>query len=716
MRWPFSNWRRSAGGGDDPPPDEHADGAITPDPSAASPDTGGGPAAWRELPPIQRAVSAAPLTAPSVEFARDLAGRRQPDPMISSLGHAITTGGPAGLVSGIATPLVQRAAAGVDRQRASALPAPAAPDRARGAIRRTTTSAVLPRAGAAPAADPGDSAEATAGPVAEPARPNAPADAPLIPARSLPVVEPAAGTPAIAATRVAEMSAPAPVFSVARVIAAATDAASVDAAGTPRVAADAAGVEPLARPASVSLASDDGSAGQPGDASSGPERPIVARRTLGESRRLGLGAPLAGPPPASGRAGERSDLPLARLPRAAAPGPSTAPEPSLPAVAAARAASMPLPRLVVARASTSATETTPDGGPEVAAASAAPPDGPDPIADGATLGRSFGEEGDSRDEPSIDRSRPLTGATPIGVSRQAIGESMAASDDGVAPGLRAEALPLAPGPAIARPSDALSARSGVDADEPGDVNLEDGAAPPAIHALEGGSASDPSGSGRSSFMSGTALGAAPLVAGRVMRASLADAPAILGRGPVEGPGPVVARPASSSSGATRAGAGPVRTSALGADRPGTPPARGAAVQREMGPALDRVLGRPGARAGDRRADRLGWSRRSFRGDADPATDALLRRHERRRRTRGGRGGQCRLGRRERVHDGRDRAGAVRAARGAVQRAGRDAGRRRGGRRRGRGARPKVRRRGQPEAPAPTTRSSPSTSTTRFAPA
>ena len=163
MRWPFSNWRRSAAGGDDSPPGEHAGGAIAPDPAAASADAGPRPAAWRELAPIQRAVTAAPLTAPSVEFARDLAGRRQPDPMISPLGHAITTGGPVGLVSGIATPLVQRAIGDGGIRRTGALPAPASPDRGRGMVRRTTTSVVLPRPGATRAADPGDSSRGERG-------------------------------------------------------------------------------------------------------------------------------------------------------------------------------------------------------------------------------------------------------------------------------------------------------------------------------------------------------------------------------------------------------------------------------------------------------------------------------------------------------------------------------------------------------------------------
>ena len=113
MRWPFANWLRGAPGRDDPTP-----GASMAARSAADPEPGAGPgsvsrpAAWRDLPPLQRAVGAAPLTAPSAVFARDLASRRTPDPMLAPLGHDVTADGPAGLVSGIAVPLVQRAARG----------------------------------------------------------------------------------------------------------------------------------------------------------------------------------------------------------------------------------------------------------------------------------------------------------------------------------------------------------------------------------------------------------------------------------------------------------------------------------------------------------------------------------------------------------------------------------------------------------------------------
>ncbi len=112
------------------------------------PDPGAGRTAWRDLPPLQRAVGAAPLTAPSAEFARDLAGRRAPDLMVAPLGHDVTADGPAGLVSGIAVPLVQRAAVNADPRSSVAAP-PATRGRHRPTAQRgLTTTATLPSSGA----------------------------------------------------------------------------------------------------------------------------------------------------------------------------------------------------------------------------------------------------------------------------------------------------------------------------------------------------------------------------------------------------------------------------------------------------------------------------------------------------------------------------------------------------------------------------------------
>ena len=60
---------------------------------------------WASLAPIQRAIGDAPLTAPSVEFSRSLAGSDEPPLHLETLGHHRTLDGPQGLVMGIANPI-----------------------------------------------------------------------------------------------------------------------------------------------------------------------------------------------------------------------------------------------------------------------------------------------------------------------------------------------------------------------------------------------------------------------------------------------------------------------------------------------------------------------------------------------------------------------------------------------------------------------------------
>ncbi len=154
MRWPFSSWLRGASGRDDPAPGADADAPsaerdAAPGPSVRGPGAEARRAAWRDLPAVQRTVGAAPLTAPSTAFARDLASRDAPDPILRPLGHDVTADGPAGLVSGIAVPLVQRALAVPGSRATPALPSPAAPARGRPTAQRgSTTVAALPLRGA----------------------------------------------------------------------------------------------------------------------------------------------------------------------------------------------------------------------------------------------------------------------------------------------------------------------------------------------------------------------------------------------------------------------------------------------------------------------------------------------------------------------------------------------------------------------------------------
>jgi hypothetical protein len=59
--------------------------------------------AWRDAPPIQRSVAPAPLTARTVDFARDLTAH-QPAPLaLEPLGHEVHADAPSGRVSGLAT-------------------------------------------------------------------------------------------------------------------------------------------------------------------------------------------------------------------------------------------------------------------------------------------------------------------------------------------------------------------------------------------------------------------------------------------------------------------------------------------------------------------------------------------------------------------------------------------------------------------------------------
>ncbi len=96
------------------------------------------PAAWRSLPPVQRSIGDAPLTAPAVAFGRELAGLRPPDPILRPLAHALAADGPAGLVSGIATPLAGRPSPAVAPADHPALPSP------RGVQRRARTVSAAP--------------------------------------------------------------------------------------------------------------------------------------------------------------------------------------------------------------------------------------------------------------------------------------------------------------------------------------------------------------------------------------------------------------------------------------------------------------------------------------------------------------------------------------------------------------------------------------------
>ena len=56
---------------------------------------------WASLPPIQRVVGEPRLTAPTTEFLDSLAGTHEPDTALAPLGHLVSLEGPSGLVGGL---------------------------------------------------------------------------------------------------------------------------------------------------------------------------------------------------------------------------------------------------------------------------------------------------------------------------------------------------------------------------------------------------------------------------------------------------------------------------------------------------------------------------------------------------------------------------------------------------------------------------------------
>lgn len=578
MRWPFMNWLRGAPGRDDPAPG--ASEAVPPPASPpAAPDQGPGPrvatrpAAWRDLPPVQRATGAPPLTAPSAAFVRDLAGRHSPDPMLAPLGHDVTVDGPAGLVSGIAVPLVQRTRPGSDAAAAPALPAHAAPGRSRSTAQRTVTSVASAPPGGGAGNRPGDAGDLPVAEADTAARPGPTASEPIpdlpgLALRALPVARLATATTGIAATRVADATAPGPAQARARVVAPAPPVPPGGGAVTPGSAAAAAIVPDGA------IATDPAPGAPPDTAAVTPPalgraddstHPVVARRSLGESRRLGLGAPIVGPPPSVARETGRSDLPVARRARAGdATLPTSAHLPPAPAVEPAAAASSPLPRLVVARRSAASpvTTTAPGRAGEPAPVSSQAPAGVDSAGDLARTGPSTVSGSDTADEAAAvepaavepaagdasSLTRPLVGEAPIGVARLARDGPGTDADSGMAaePGadpLRrtttSSVVPDAGGPEVAPGPGGSRA---VTADRPGGVDAPSLPAGAAVQRTGAGSgvvlrSSPPPPSDAPRI----APAMAPLVAARAMRSEAMPSIVTLGHGLAEQPAPVIAR-------------------------------------------------------------------------------------------------------------------------------------------------------------------------------
>jgi hypothetical protein len=335
------------------------------------------PAAWPSLAPIQRTVGEVPLTAPTVDFGRDLAGLRRPDLILRPLGHDVAADGPAGLVSGIATPLAAGPivagplGATADQAALPPLPASSAP---RGVQRRarTVSAARAPTPGAdarTPAPVGGAQTEGAVPPTgADAATVALPAPAP----RVLPVVAPSAVRPALAATRVAPATAPDPTRVTAPAAGPVTHLGPVTQPGpmTPAgpVAASGSGgsAQWSAASAPPSATPPDAPPGQVVGAEpvSAPQRvdggatALSGHHSLGASRRLGLGAPLAGRTSVQ-RIAAGPDLPLVRAGRAPVPA-AIAPAPASPVRRVAAATTTTLP---VLRVASDASRRAVSGGP-----------------------------------------------------------------------------------------------------------------------------------------------------------------------------------------------------------------------------------------------------------------------------------------------------------------------------------------------------------------
>ena len=187
---------------------------------------------WVGLPPIQRLIGAHPLTAPSDQFSDDLATHHDPSLSSEAMGHQVSADAPAGLVLALARPTTRSDGPAM-------IPRPRVQRRAVGA-----------------AAESGEWDGDEAAP--EPARPTP------IPAS------------AVGATRELPVVTPEP--PVQRLISLPPNAEPVPVAPTRQ------GLRAVPTPMTISRQAED---------SAEPSGPLTPRRTLGQSRRLGLGAPIA---------------------------------------------------------------------------------------------------------------------------------------------------------------------------------------------------------------------------------------------------------------------------------------------------------------------------------------------------------------------------------------------------------------------------------------
>ncbi|TMF86724.1 MAG: hypothetical protein E6I07_08165 [Chloroflexi bacterium] len=185
---------------------------------------------WLGLPPIQRLIGEHPLTAPSERFSDDLATHHDPSLSADTMGHQVSAEAPAGIVLTLARPSTRSDGPAM-------IPRPRVQRRVDGAV---TESGEWD-------GDEAVSVETRPSPL--------PASVPTVVARELPVV------------------APEPVAQ--RLVSLPPDAAPIPVATTPMRS------RPISTPLALSPSINEPS-----------EPPPPPRLTLGQSRRMGLGAPI----------------------------------------------------------------------------------------------------------------------------------------------------------------------------------------------------------------------------------------------------------------------------------------------------------------------------------------------------------------------------------------------------------------------------------------
>jgi hypothetical protein len=269
LPWPFSRAQRSA----------EADGGATPEGPAGSPPERASGDAWRQVPPLAETVGPPPLVAPNRPFAAALASNEPPAPILKPLSHGRSLEAPRGIVSGIARPAAS--VAGLS------LPAPV---QRSPLARRSGSEDAAAWLDATPEPDP---EPATAGHT-ETVATTPPGPAPEPPAAPIRRLEPmtASAVPSRVLTQAPEPARRTPLVGLVgqpRETGARGPASGVVGPGVQRSPATAgeAGTTPATSPKPAPQAP------QPVT-----QAPLAGapRLTIGQARRLGLGAPVAGGP------------------------------------------------------------------------------------------------------------------------------------------------------------------------------------------------------------------------------------------------------------------------------------------------------------------------------------------------------------------------------------------------------------------------------------